>query len=245
MPSPSPLAFLSLPRELRDTIYHHYVFEADGYHFDYESGKLRASGNRPIHLALMYTCTSVAAEMHHLALGSNVLNFSTSANPSETERRNAARFDMSLSRIQSGRSDALTAMGKPEFLRYKTSDVDAEIALRYPPFEPLLHQLYDLDGSHHHGIQTVRDGGSLGSSWGQPDSVFRAFQRDMIELLSRDTDFPDALANSYDGLPIRTDISLYPDLPIDEDSDQNLDPDSLAWYDVRHRNAVKEYQHYR
>lgn len=77
MPSDTRLSFLDLPRELRDIIYHHYVFELDGYHFDYETGKLRASNKRRIDLALEYTCRIVAKEMHHLALESNILHFST------------------------------------------------------------------------------------------------------------------------------------------------------------------------
>ena len=71
------VGFLSLPRELRDTIYLYYVIEWNGYHYQYESGKFRTSDGRRIELALMYTCTCVAKEMHHLALNNNVLHFST------------------------------------------------------------------------------------------------------------------------------------------------------------------------
>ena len=94
MPSTAPTSrqdtrtgFLDLPRELRDMIYHHYIFEPDGYHYDYESGKLRTSKKCRIYLALERTCKVVAQEMHHLALGSNVLHFWTV----DTERINAGR----------------------------------------------------------------------------------------------------------------------------------------------------------
>ncbi len=97
------MPFLQLPREVRDPIYHYYVYEPDGYHFDYQSGKLRASGNRPVDLALMYTCKAIAAEMQHLALRSNVLHFSTIG--SEAERLQAGRFDMYIREIDAFKSD--------------------------------------------------------------------------------------------------------------------------------------------
>ncbi|KAI4118026.1 MAG: hypothetical protein LQ345_001826 [Seirophora villosa] len=200
MPSPSPSGFLSLPHELRDMIYQYYVFEPDGYHFDLASGKLRASGNRPINLALMYTCTLVAAEMHHLALQSNVLNFSTSITPSAIERKKAAHFDIIFARIESGRADALASLKLDStFHRYKTPDVDAKVALAYPQFESLLCQMYDAKWSRHLISAAVGKGGR-GSSWGEADSAFRALQRHMIELLSRDTEFPEALASFNDYL---------------------------------------------
>lgn len=196
---PSQSGFLNLLRELRDTIYHHYVFEADGYHFDYESGKLRAPANRPIDLALTYTCTFIAAEMHHLALRTNVLNFSTVY--SETERIKAARFDMFFDQFQSYKSATLRTLSEPTFHPYKTRDVDAKVALRYPQFESLLHLLHD-PGEWLFMIDTD----CRCCSWGEAHSAFRGFQDYMIELLSKDTDFPEALANFYYGLSRGTDI---------------------------------------
>jgi hypothetical protein len=70
--------FLVLPRELRDIIYRYYILDADGYHFDFDSGKLRTSNDRTVDLALTYTCTTVAAEMNNIALESNLIIFSTS-----------------------------------------------------------------------------------------------------------------------------------------------------------------------
>ena len=112
--------FLSLPRELRDTIYHHYLFEPEGYHFNLASGKLCASGNRPVNLALMRTCTAVAAEMHHLPLRTNVVHFSTSADPSESERTISARFAMLLEYFEQGRIAALTLSREPSLRPYQT-----------------------------------------------------------------------------------------------------------------------------
>ncbi|KAL8840901.1 MAG: hypothetical protein Q9170_001165 [Blastenia crenularia] len=193
MSSPSPSGFFSLPRELRDTIYHYYVFEPEGYHFEYESGKLRASGNRPIDLALMYTCSSIATEMHHLALGSNVLHFFTTPTTSETERKRAVRFDMFLSHLSSHRADLFSALMDPTLRQYKTLDVDAKVALRYPQLQPLLQEPYDLRFKH----SRLAFKGCISSSWGVADSVFRAFQGYLLELLSADTNFPEALVNSY------------------------------------------------
>ncbi|KAL8885505.1 MAG: hypothetical protein Q9215_006645 [Flavoplaca cf. flavocitrina] len=64
MPSSCPpLSFFSLPRELRDTIYHFYLLEPEGYFYDLESGKLRAHGKRRIDLALVRTCSAIATEI--------------------------------------------------------------------------------------------------------------------------------------------------------------------------------------
>ncbi|KAK3369767.1 hypothetical protein B0T24DRAFT_532555 [Lasiosphaeria ovina] len=76
---PRQLHLLTLPRELRDHIYRHYVYTSggDGYIFDYEARKLRLADNRPIDLGLMYTCRLAAAEMRGLALRLNTITFST------------------------------------------------------------------------------------------------------------------------------------------------------------------------
>lgn len=199
--SPSPSGFLGLPRELRDIIYHCYVYEAEGYRYDLESGKLRASDNRPIDLALMYICSTVAKEMYHLALGSNIIHFFTSESPSETERSKAARFEISFDRIQFGRSSALTYLHDvPTLRQYRTANIDAKLAVRYPQFEPLLGLPYD-DISSFWKRQTfnARVGtGGMGSTWGEADSMFRAFQRYMLEILCRDGLFLEALFESCD-----------------------------------------------
>lgn len=198
--SPSPSGFLSLPRELRDIIYHYYVFEAEGYRFDLDCCKLRASGNRPIDLALMYTCSTVAREMHHLALGSNVLHFFTSESPSKTERSKAARFEMALERIEFGRLLALTYLHDvPASHRYRTADIFGKLAVRYPQFQPLLDLPYDVDRNFHRETFNARVGTcGLGTSWGETDSMYRAFQRDMIQLHSEGSTFLEAVAGFYD-----------------------------------------------
>lgn len=206
MPSPSPSGFFRLPRELRDSIYRLYVFEPEGYHIHLASGKLRASGNRPINLALMRTCTTVAAEMHHLPLRSNVLHFSTSTDPSESERTISARFDMLLSYMHLGRVKTLDSLKWLPLRRYQTPDVNAKLALKYPPFAPLLCQPYDQ-------LACFNIASEPASSWGEADSSFIAFQSYMIELLSTDTDFREALANFYEKDYARTVPSVFANNP--------------------------------
>ncbi len=185
--------FLSLPRELRDTIYHHYLFEPEGYHFNLASGKLCASGNRPVNLALMRTCTAVAAEMHHLPLRTNVVHFSTSADPSESERTISARFAMLLEYFEQGRIAALTLSREPSLRPYQTPEVDAKLALKYPQFAPLLHW---WSPESPRAYPSVAKWAGIASIWGEPDSEFLAFQSYMIELLSTNADFLGALVES-------------------------------------------------
>ena len=78
-------------------IYQYYLFEKDGYHYNFETGKLRKSNHEPISLGLMYTCTTVTAEMHSLAFKLNTIIFSTVY--SETERIKAGRFDQLLAKL--------------------------------------------------------------------------------------------------------------------------------------------------
>ncbi|KAF2735547.1 hypothetical protein EJ04DRAFT_192589 [Polyplosphaeria fusca] len=73
-----------LPRELRDEIYHWYVFEPEGYFHDFESNKLRCPHGRPIDLSLQYICRIAAGEVRGLALKNNRVTFKTAL--SEKER---------------------------------------------------------------------------------------------------------------------------------------------------------------
>ena len=182
---PPPVGFLSLPRELRDTIYHHYVFEIDGYRFDYESGKMRT-----VDLYLSYTCSLVARETHHLALRSNVIHFF----PSETRQKEAALFHLFHWCVQEWRETALGALAVPAFQRYRTPELDAEAALRYPQFESLLSAPVNPKDDIWPAFAYCWSGG-YGSSWGEANSMFRAFQEYMLKLLTKDTDFPEALAS--------------------------------------------------
>ena len=190
-----PWGFLSLPCELRNIIYDYDTFVSDGYHYDYDSGKLRTSSQQPVYLALMRTCKLVAAEMQRLKLGSNVVNFSTIS--SETVRLKAAHFDLFYWQTRAVILDAFETLVEPRLHCYKTPDIDAKVVLRYPQFEPLLHLMHHTGGGKPL-LETGSD--SYHVSWGEARSQFCEFQDYMIELLARDTDYVETLANFYEGI---------------------------------------------
>ena len=224
MPSSRPpFSFFTLPRELRDTIYHFYLYEPEGYHYDLESGKLRAHGKRHIDLALVRTCSAIAAEMHHLPLQVNVLHFSTSSDPLESERSLSAHFDMLLTHKQLGDCLALFVVNEPTLSHYRTPDVNAKLAFWYPQFAPMLQPTQEVIIN---GLKPCFSSSLRASGWGEAESLFIAFQSHMIELLSTSTDFPEALVNFYEkeyataserdyaaGL---LDVNDHPDLPEEE-----------------------------
>lgn len=71
--------FTKLPREPRDTVYEHYFYQADGYEYHQESGKMgtknRSSGSDRHLLALMYTCRALYYETKGVSLRINTLVF--------------------------------------------------------------------------------------------------------------------------------------------------------------------------
>ena len=169
-----------LPRELRDRIYHFYVYEPEGYHFDFESRKFRAPGNRSIDLALSLTSRTVAAEMHHLALESNVLHFTTGY--SEAGRLRAGHFNILFEQMEYHKITLLEALRNKPLGDFKSKAVDAKIIQRYPQFESLLPGL-----RWRTPLGTVSD--RFPDDWGVAESYFRGFQDYVIELLSKETDF--------------------------------------------------------
>jgi len=172
--------FFRLSRELRDTIYYFYVYESDDYYFDFESCKFRALGNRSIDLALSLTFKSVAAEMHHLALESNVLNFTTGY--SEAERLRAGHFNILCEQMEYHKISLLEALRNKPLGDFKSKDVDAKITQRYPQFKSLLPR---LRGREIMGSASDR----FPDRWGVAESYFRGFLDYLIEVLSEDTDF--------------------------------------------------------
>jgi hypothetical protein len=56
--------FFRLPRELRDDIYAHYVWEEHGYHHDSSSGKLRRLDGAKVELSMSYTCETYTNFVH-------------------------------------------------------------------------------------------------------------------------------------------------------------------------------------
>ena len=174
--------FFCLPRELRDTIYRYYVTEDDGYHYDYESGKLRTVSGQRIDLALMYTCTSVAAEMRHLPLGLNVLTFRTVC--PEAERLKAGRLNQFLEQLDLLKLGALDEVRSGSLRHFLTLDICSKLAFKYPQFQAFLDFLQEepLDQNWpcvHQGRQ----------GWGEALSQFRSFMDYTFTLLSEHPDF--------------------------------------------------------
>ena len=182
--------FLTLPREIRDIIYDNYTFAPDGYHYEHNSGQLRTSKNRPVYLALMCTCKSIADEIHPLKIENNTLHFCTIASPSKSERIKAANFNAYFNRIRTHKWEALKALSQPPFLQYQTPDVVEKVAFKYPQLKYLLRLLQNP------GNMTWN--GDTAAILGIPESVLSEFTDYVIELLPRDVDFPEDLARTYD-----------------------------------------------
>lgn len=74
-------SFLRLPRELRDQIYEDYVFEEDGYMYDFAARKMRVNSPSPVGICqdLRFACKQISEETRGVALRVNVLNFETGA----------------------------------------------------------------------------------------------------------------------------------------------------------------------
>ena len=121
------MPLLALPREMRDKIYYHYVYEDDGYRFDFTSGRLQVSSGQKLNLILKYICKSIAAEMRLVALGSNTINFTTIS--LESVYMNAGRFHRYFRAVDNYKSGILQTSNKPRFRRFVTPDLQAEVAL--------------------------------------------------------------------------------------------------------------------
>ena len=174
--------FLNLPRELRDIIYKYYVLENGGYHFNYESGKLRAA-DRPVDLSLMYTCTTIASEMHGLALGSNIITFSTHF--SESENLKAGRQNLLMNDHVRAQEYIIALTTSQDTLRiFRTPEVDADLYQKYPRFMQPLDQF---------------EGQMLGAQWDGPGSKYREFLRYALKLLSEQPAFVETFANYRSG----------------------------------------------
>ncbi|KAH7183540.1 uncharacterized protein B0J16DRAFT_401979 [Fusarium flagelliforme] len=119
--------FLSLPAELRDQIYHLY-FRVGGYAYDADSDCLKtAADNRPIDLALLYTCRTIANEAIHLPLLLNSIKFTT------LYRRDLNNLAGCFSMV-SGLYHHLQADFVLQPAHVLTPEMRAELALEHPNF---------------------------------------------------------------------------------------------------------------
>ncbi|KAH7020481.1 hypothetical protein EDB80DRAFT_703059 [Ilyonectria destructans] len=69
--------FTTLPFELQMQIFHDYFKVDGGYAFNGDSEKLTIANGKPIDLALMYTCRSIATQTRGMPLSLNTVHFST------------------------------------------------------------------------------------------------------------------------------------------------------------------------
>ncbi|EXF75107.1 hypothetical protein CFIO01_06717 [Colletotrichum fioriniae PJ7] len=187
-------AFLSLPREVRDEIYGHYVRTDGGYVCDSEmliartlnvnsSGSSSSSraghlGNvaavlkrhdgLPIDCGLSLTCKIVAEEMRGLALR-NTITFSTAT--SQDFRTRALHFDILMRSIDLNQ----------EFIFHRTGFTIPDIArdqlkLAYPQFSSLLENLKD----RYPLAEVLQRRGP----YGEAPSQYRAFSREALAAAS-------------------------------------------------------------
>lgn len=174
-------SFLSLPQELRNAIYEYYV-STDGYHYHYESGKLRTSAG-PIDLALTYTCRQVASEMLGLALRSNVIHFSTLY--SDPERMKARLFNAAIINIHDIKTTILQATGTQEIRSFMTPEILTELAQWWPQFVPHGYLSGEWDTARSYEAASWSEGAG---------SERRDFTDYALSLLSADSGFAKAIA---------------------------------------------------
>jgi hypothetical protein len=129
------LAFLGLPRELRDLIYGHYLYTAKGYRYDLDREILTQYDGTPIELEIMYVCRQMAAETRGLALGGNTITFTTVSR--EDIRRGAEIWHECLYQVEYRQAVLLGGL-TPRLL---TSEMKKVAAKRFPEFSSLLEQL--------------------------------------------------------------------------------------------------------
>lgn len=189
--------FLKLPRELRDLIYPYYVFEVDGYHFDYSASTFRRADGRPLDLSLMYTCKMIRAEMHSIPLQTNLLVFATAC--SESERLRAGRFQRLLNRLLEMRCFVLASTRLvPRMRSFLTPKIMANVAEKYPQFL----RIFDVIDSWGNG-RPIRDLSryELGScEWGGSYSTFSSFVDYVLRLITEESpDFIQSAASTPKG----------------------------------------------
>ncbi|KAF6840977.1 hypothetical protein CMUS01_03750 [Colletotrichum musicola] len=172
----SPPTLLSLPREIRDNIYEHYVASDGGLVCDSEkliaSRLRRTQDDRPIDVELVYTCKMIREEMKGfgLFLRFNTIHFSTVT--STDLRVLATRFDGLMCNLDRGRADLLAVAG------YGMSKRKHEkLNSKYPQFAPLLDAIREDHGKYWGGRRP-------GWPYGEAPSLFRTFTKEVLETVT-------------------------------------------------------------
>ncbi|TEA16437.1 hypothetical protein C8034_v001323 [Colletotrichum sidae] len=168
--------FLELPRELRDMIYEHYVVVQGGYVYDFASNTLKGADGKPIHYALLLTCKTIACEMKGLALGANVLHFSTFY--SDEHRTIAGRLDLIADRQANHMGHKVSDLAIHQLLPRALilpDDIWEELHETHPRFQPYLTALKEGLVMEHGWPETN----------GEAPSAFRHFTRSVLQAVVR------------------------------------------------------------
>ncbi|WQF84373.1 hypothetical protein CDEST_09387 [Colletotrichum destructivum] len=186
----SPSLFPSLPREIRDKIYEHYLTVPGGYVCDPDRfaasalarteeqpdfsivGVLKGADGQPIDLNLSYTCRPVASEMHCLALRTNTITFSTVT--SDELRILALSLQRGMRPYVDGYRQEMiyhAAQALP------TKIVD-ELKLKYPPFVLVLERMREGPTD----LETMLSSQPCkGAPYGEARSLWSNFCRDVVQ----------------------------------------------------------------
>lgn len=146
-----------LPRELRDVIYHHYLYNEDGLIYSFETNKL------PVDLSLTYTCRAAALELRGLALRLNKVVFCTTY--PHAIRTHAFLFHRALSELHALKFNLLNLQAP----RLLTEAIQKEVSVKYPQFSRVL--------------PTLGTPGERPNTLGEPPSTYRDFVHFTLNLL--------------------------------------------------------------
>jgi hypothetical protein len=180
---------LGLPRELRDIIYEEYFRCADGYHYNFNSGKLSRVDGQSIDLALTLTCVQIATETRGLALEANTVHFTTWY--SDDTRPKTARIDYALEKLEYYKQLIMRVYYKRHGI---PQDILQKICNKYPDFQAVLRPASDGHLPRKH----------IQFPWGQANSLERQFLTEFLGVLRHDPSFRESVASERDPFMAKT-----------------------------------------
>ncbi|KAH6962389.1 hypothetical protein BKA56DRAFT_597639 [Ilyonectria sp. MPI-CAGE-AT-0026] len=125
--------FTTLPFELQMQIFHDYFKVDGGYAFNGDSEKLTTANGKPIDLALMYTCRSIATQTKGMPLSLNTVHFSTVYHRDWTPLAGCLNFVTVLYPL-------LVADMVIRLEPFITPDMYSELTTKFPDFVPELRR---------------------------------------------------------------------------------------------------------